>query len=299
MSIWLALFAFAHLHPMVGRSHSWLVIGPFRIELWALFPVVFPLFMAWLHGKIGKMAYLVLLGIILAGGMVASVKIATNANRMARIRAFLSEDVNVRLHRNTGAAWAQNQLCAAFAEADWFSGKNVSVRYVPQVMTSGAMSTSALVFGKWFPAATCMLMCLLGAGFALVGCCTTDGGKRMFAALAGALLLGPAIYSYLCCLKIVPYLHPMLDCAVPFVSYGGTLAAGTLVVIGLFVAQYIDSWVEWPFVPHFNLPVRTMLIVAVGIGVGLIMLMQTANRYGLAFSTTRPDESIATREVWM
>ena len=168
LAVWLALFAVALPQPTAGGFSRWLAFGPFKIELWALFPIVFPLFMSWLCGKIGKLARLVLLGIVITGSVVASVKIITNENRMARVTAFFRGDASDNLTRNEGAVWAQNQLCAAFVESDWFSGKDVCVKYVPQTMAGGAMSTSALVFGKWFPAATCLLICLLGSGFGLV-----------------------------------------------------------------------------------------------------------------------------------
>ena len=299
LAVWLVLFAVALPQSVAGGFSRWIAIGPFKIELWAMFPIVFPLFMSWLCGKIGKRARLVLLGIVIVGGVAASVKIITNENRMARITAFFRDDASVKLTRNEGAVWAQNQLCAAFAEADWLSGKDVCVKYVPQAMTGGAMSTSALVFGKWFPAATCLLICLLGSGFGLVWASSEAEGKRMFVALSGALVLGPAVYSYLCCLMIVPYLNPMLNCAVPLVSYGGTLAAGTLTVIGLVIAQYMDEMSLCQFAPCRKLPTKTVMVEAVGIAIGLILLMLTANRHNLTFSTTRPDENIVPREVWM
>jgi len=299
LAVWLVLFAVALPQPTAGGFSRWLAIGPFKIELWALFPIVFPLFMSWLCGKIGKRARLALLGVVIAGGVAASVKIITNENRMARVAAFFRDDASVKLTRNEGAVWAQNQLCAAFVEADWFSGKDVCVKYVPQAMTGGAMSTSALVFGKWFPAATCLLICLLGSGFGLVWASSEDEGKRMFVAILGALVLGPAVYSYLCGLMIVPYLHRMLNCAVPIVSYGGTLAAGTLIVIGLVIAQYMDEMTPCQFASSRKLPIKTVMVGVAGIAIGLILLMLTANRHNLTFSTTRPDESVVPRAVWM
>ena len=299
LAVWLVLFAVALPQSTAGGSSRWLAIGPFKIELWALFPIVFPLFMSWLCGKIGKRARLALWGVVIAGGVVASFKIITNENRMARVAAFFRDDASVKLTRNEGAVWAQNQLCAAFVEADWFSGKDVCVKYVPQAMTGGAMSTSALVFGKWFPAATCLLICLLGSGFGLVWASSEDEGKRMFVAILGALVLGPAVYSYLCGLMIVPYLHPMLNCAVPIVSYGGTLAAGTLIVIGLVIAQYMDEMTPCQFASSRKLPIKTVMVGVAGIAIGLILLMLTANRHNLTFSTTRPDESVVPRAVWM
>ena len=299
LAVWLVLFAVALPQSTAGGFSHWLAIGPFKIELWALFPIVFPLFMSWLCGKIGKRARLALLGVVIAGGVAASFKIITNENRMARVAAFFRDDANVKLTRNEGAVWAQNQLGAAFVEADWFSGKDVCVKYVPQAMTGGAMSTSALVFGKWFPAATCLLICLLGSGFGLVWASSEDEGKRMFVAILGALVLGPAVYSYLCGLMIVPYLHPMLNCAVPLVSYGGTLAAGTLIVIGLVIAQYMDEMTLYQFASSRKLPIKTVMVGVAGIAIGLILLMLTANRHNLTFSTTRPDESVVPRAVWM
>jgi len=299
LAVWLVLFAVALPQSTAGGFSRWLAIGPFKIELWALFPIVFPLFMSWLCGKIGKRARLALLGVVIAGGVAASVKIITNENRMARVAAFFRDDASVKLTRNEGAVWAQNQLCAAFVEADWFSGKDVCVKYVPQAMTGGAMSTSALVFGKWFPAATCLLICLLGSGFGLVWASSEDEGKRMFVVLSGILVLGPAVYSYLCGLMIVPYLHPMLNCAVPIVSYGGTLAAGTLIVIGIVIAQYMDEMTPCQFASSRKLPIKTVMVGVAGIAIGLIRLMLTANRHNLTFTTTRPDESDVPRAVWM
>ena len=121
----------------------------------------------------------------------------------------------------------------------------------------------------------------------------------MFVAILGALVLGPAVYSYLCGLMIVPYLHPMLNCAVPLVSYGGTLAAGSLIVIGLVIAQYMDEMTLYQFASSRKLPIKTVMVGVAGIAIGLILLMLTANRHNLTFSTTRPDESVVPRAVWM
>lgn len=121
----------------------------------------------------------------------------------------------------------------------------------------------------------------------------------MFVALSGVFVLGPAVCSYLCGLMVVPYLHPMLNCAVPLVSYGGTLAAGTLTVIGLVIAQYMDEMSLCQFAPCRKLPTKTVMAGAAGIAIGLILLMLTTNRHNLTFSTTRPDENLVPREVWM
>lgn len=86
LAVWLVLFAVALPQSTAGGFSHWLAIGPFKIELWALFPIVFPLFMSWLCGKIGKRARLALLGVVIAGGVAASVKIITNENRSWKLR---------------------------------------------------------------------------------------------------------------------------------------------------------------------------------------------------------------------
>lgn len=46
-------------------------------------------------------------------------------------------------------------------------------------------------------------------------------------------------------------------------------------------------------------PKQKVMVGAAGIAIGLTLLMLTANRHNLTFSTTRPGESVVPRAVWM
>ena len=244
MLAWLAMLVGAWCQPAVNGAHNWLTVGSLHVEVWSLFPITFSLAAAWLcsrekianHFKSARedtRSPLAVVPVLVACVAVVVMVLAMNVNRQESVRTSPRTEAVADAEAQSPVERAQSQFRAAFADADWFAGKQVDLRHFPCVMTDGAMSASALMFGKWFPVAVFALLCVLGIGLALMAWWTTDAAKRTFVVVAGVLVLVPAVNSFLVCLDVVPsFLTP-----VPLVSYGGTFAVGTLSVVGVLFAM--------------------------------------------------------------
>lgn len=243
MLAWLAMLVGAWCQPAVNGAHNWLIVGSLHVEVWSLFPIAFSLAAAWLFSRM-KVTKLfraaredsrsphAVVPVLVACVAVVVMVLAMNVNRQESVRTSPRTEAVADAEAQSSVERAQSQFRAAFADADWFAGKKVDLRHFPCVMTDGAMSASALMFGKWFPAAVFALLCVLGIGLALMTWWTTDAAKRTFIVVAGILVLVPAVNSFLVCLGVAPpFLTP-----VPLVSYGGTLAVGTLSLVGVLFA---------------------------------------------------------------
>ena len=244
MLAWLSMLVGAWCQPAVNGAHNWLTVGSLHVEVWSLFPIAFSLAAAWLFSR-EKVANLfksaredtrhphAVVPALVACVAVAVMVFAMNVNRQECVRTSPRTEAGAGAATQSSVERAQRQFRVAFADADWFAGKKVDLRHFPCVMTDGAMSASALMLGKWFPAAVFALLCLMGVGLALMARRTADAAKRTFIVVAGVLVLVPAVNSFLVCLGVVP---PFLT-SVPLVSYGGTLAVGTLSVVGVLFAM--------------------------------------------------------------
>ena len=244
MLAWLAMLVGAWCQPAVNGAHNWLTVGSLHVEVWSLFPIAFSLAATWLcsREKVAKLfraarkdtrpPHVVVLALVACVAVVVMV-LAMNVNRQESVRTSPRTEAVADAEAQSSVEHAQSQFRTAFADADWFAGKKVDLRHFPCVMTDGAMSASALMFGKWFPMTVFALLCLIGVGLALMARWTTDAAKRTFIVVAGVLVLVPAVNSFLVCLGVAPpFLTP-----VPLVSYGGTLAVGTLSVVGVLFAM--------------------------------------------------------------
>lgn len=196
--------------------------------------------------------------------------------------------------RNEERQWVQHQFCGAMAAADWCAGKDVSVRYVPQGMSGGAIASSALMYGKWFPATTIILLSLLASGIAIAAFQTEDRVKRLLAVIVGIAVIGPAVYSLLACLGLAPYLRCM---TVPLLSRGGGIIVSTLFMLGAIVAMVLDGNDSdaWPL---SKVQVGGIMSVSFLAGAMLVALMAVAGGCGAAFNENRPDMSIS-RAAWL
>jgi cell division protein FtsW (lipid II flippase) len=244
MLAWLAMLVAAWCQPAVNGAHNWLTVGSLHVEVWSLFPIAFSLAAAWLLSR-EKVANLfkpthedtrsphAVVPVLVACVAVVVMVLAMNVNRQESVRTSPRTEAVADAEAQSSVERAQSQFRAAFADTDWFAGKKVDLRHFPCAMTDGAISASALVLGKWFPATVFALLCVLGVGLALMARWTTDAAKRTFVVVAGVLVLVPAVNSFLVCLGVAPlFLTP-----VPLVSYGGMLAVGTLSLVGVLFAM--------------------------------------------------------------
>ena len=198
MAAWLVAFVAARFSVPVRGAHRWLPIGPFRVNVVTCFMPIFALFVAWLHEKRRVrpcMEWAALAGAALcAAGMVLG-----SAGLMERLDAFVRPEAWI-----DGRAYMARQLVAALAEARWFGGAGRDLGFLPCPDSEGMVSASALLFGKWFPAAVMALFALVGSCMTLIWRGFADASRRRYVLLFGLWLIAPAAYCLLHSLALLP-----------------------------------------------------------------------------------------------
>ncbi|MBO4286619.1 MAG: FtsW/RodA/SpoVE family cell cycle protein [Kiritimatiellae bacterium] len=239
MGAWFVAYAAAQVlpspfaYPMYG-VRRWLSFGPVKLTVTTCFMPVFALFVAWLHEKRHIKPWVEWTVVALAAAAVA-VLVFGNENRMQRLAAFFRSDGAV-----SARVYMTNQLKAAFSVANWFGGAGRDLRYLPNPGNAGMFSASALLFGKWFPAAVVSLFAVLGAALTWVWCAMRETSKRRYALLFGLWLLAPAAY----CLFHSLGLLPVTGVGPALASYGGTNAVSAWFGVGILFAMLDVSGTE-------------------------------------------------------
>ena len=237
---WVAMLLVAEFFcPMVnGELYFWHKSVGVGVKVMALLPLVAALALAWVSDRFKIKAHRLLLLMVAATLLVMVGRIATNANRVERIKAFFRGDAPpaVAMYPSSMAScWAQKTCVDAVRASRWFSGDEGYLRNnpIPGRLTFAMPAAASLTFGRWF-------LVLAGAGFAALLWCfvrafrtTTDYGKRVFLVVAGLGVFVPAIQSTCECLCLTP----MLYTCVPLVSSDGTLSLATWTAIGVFAAM--------------------------------------------------------------
>lgn len=206
MGFWLLAFAAAKLGRPINGTYRWLCLSgifprPFNmlnINVMTCFVPVLALFVSWLHEKGWMRRWMewFFLALLVA---VATCCVFGSESRMMRIVAFLhpSEDAFRYLYMG-------EQMHSAVSVANWFGDAGRGLYLLPCPESDGMMAASALLFGKWFPAAVCMLFGVVGAAFTLLWRGAADASKRWFLLLFAVWLLVPEVYCHLQSLGLLP-----------------------------------------------------------------------------------------------
>lgn len=212
MAAWMAAIAAAQFSCSVRGVHKWLSIGQLRVNVAICFMPVFALFVAWQRDRKRLRPWMWWTALFLASAW-AVWHVAGNVGRMERLAAFFNPG-NWMQDR----AYMSRQLLAAFGASHWFGDAGRSLGLLPCPESDGMMSASALMFGKWFPAAIAGLLAAIGGLLTLFWKGICDAAKRLFAFFFGLWLIVPAAYCFLHSLSLLPVagMSPALA------GYGGT-----------------------------------------------------------------------------
>ena len=287
MAAWIVSIAAAQFSHPVRGVHKWLSFGPLRVNVAMCFVPVFALFVAWLRDRKRLRPWMWWAALSLSAVWVVW-HVAGDSGRMERMAAFLDP-------RNwmQDRAYMSRQLLAAFGVSHWFGDAGRSLGLLPCPESDGMMSASALMFGKWFPAALIALFAGLGASLTLLWKGTGDAAKRMFALLFGLWLIAPAAYCFLHSLALLPVagMSPALA------GYGGTAAVMAWFGTGVLAAMARKNAAEGDCGAETGIGVVTVLgiccawigIAALGIGM-LVLRCLAVESENLKFAEPRPSD---------
>ncbi|MBO7687058.1 MAG: FtsW/RodA/SpoVE family cell cycle protein [Kiritimatiellae bacterium] len=231
MGLWLLAFLAAHVAFMPAHgAHKWISIGPLRVNVAKCFLPVFALFAAWLHGKWKIRPWMEWTALVVVALAVAG--LSASPGLMKRLAAYFHPGGYMY-----GEAYMSRQLHAAFAAANWFGCAGRDLAFLPCPESDGMMSSSALLFGKWFPAAVTMLFAGFACALAMVCRVVPDKSRRRFALLFGLWFVAPAAYCLLQSLSLLPV------CGVTpaLVGHGGTAVVMAWFGLGVLEAMVKDG----------------------------------------------------------
>jgi cell division protein FtsW (lipid II flippase) len=237
---WVAALAAAQFCPEDGGGW-YLFLGPMRLDVLAMLPIVVGMLFAWIAHKRGYRARRMLVVLGIGCLIVLTARVTADANRVSRLAAvFGGEPPSKELAENDSAlarAWAQKMCVEAVDASHWFSGNKEYLKEnpLPGRYTSAMPAAAALALGKWF-------LAVVGALFALFACCfvrawldTKDESRRTFLAGSGLFVFISAIMGVCECLGLTP----MLYTCVPLVSFGGTAVVVLWLIAGTLAAMSI------------------------------------------------------------
>ena len=227
MALWIASVVAALFSRPVNGVHRWLLVGPLRVNVLTCFIPVFALFAAWLHEKKWIRTWMEWAAIAAAVAW-ALWRVVGDDLRMDRLMAFLKPE-NWML----GRAYMARQLLAAFDASKWFGDAGRSLGFLPCPESDGMMAASALIFGKWFPAALAGMFAAAGASLTLLWNGVADAPRRRFALLFGIWLIVPAAYGLLHSLALLP----VVGMSPALAGYGGTAVVMAWFGIGAIAAM--------------------------------------------------------------
>lgn len=226
MAAWLGAIVIAQFSRPINGAHKWLCVGFVRVNVMTCFMPVLALFVAWLHEKKWIRPWMEWTAVSVAA-LLSVGYVLNDGGRMERLMAFLNH-----------GDWPQDrlymarQLLAAFDVSNWFGDADRSLGFLPCAETDGMLSASALMFGKWFPAAIVMLFAVVGVNLTLFWKCAVDVPMRRFALLFGLWLLTPMAY---CLLHSLAFL-PVAGMSPAVAGYGGTAVVMAWLGIGAIAA---------------------------------------------------------------
>ena len=184
---------------------------------------------------------------LLAGGAAVGYKVFTNANRMARIFAFMGYQPSSIADSASGVADAAAERAAYQAEQSLVAiqrggvygvGLRNSMQkylYLPEAHTDFIFAIGAEELGLTFTISVIVLFCMFFGLSIWIARCATDRLGRYLAFGMAFLIFFQAVFN----LGVVCEALPTKGMALPFFSYGGTnmlsafFAVGTILSVGL------------------------------------------------------------------
>ena len=184
----------------------------------------------------------------LMGAAVVAYKVLSNANRMARIAAWVGIKIEVAADVTDKAAQAamwQGQMALAAIGNGGILGKglNQSMQkhlYLPEAHTDMIFAIGAEEFGLPFSIATVLLF-LLFFGFSIYIAAKADDRFGRFLVVGMAFII---FFQAMFNIGVVCEALPMKGMALPFFSYGGTNMLSAFFAVGTILSVGIHSYRE-------------------------------------------------------
>ena len=224
IAVWLAGYIYVNCQPPICGQCKWLDLGGIHLDVTALGLPAGALLLAWLDRNFKIRPWMV----VLALAAIWTTIVCMNPNRLARLCDFIqAAGTTPESASASGKAvsFLASQYHGALNMAHWFSGVEASLRAVPEAMGTGMMATSAIIFGKWFPALATMLAAVLAGVWVYLGALVADRSKRIFLGVVGVFTIVPIFQCLFQCLEITPIVR--MSCTP--LGYGGT----PLMMLGL------------------------------------------------------------------
>lgn len=173
-------------------------------------------------------------------------KVATNANRMARIAAFFGVKIDVGAQVMDGAAerasyQATQALVAIMNGGVWGVGLNQSMQknsYLPENHTDFIFAIGAEELGIIFSVGTLLLFLAFFLLSVYIARCASDRFGRFMALGMAFIIFFQAIFN----IGVVCEALPTKGMALPFFSYGGTNMLASFFAVGTILSVGIHSY---------------------------------------------------------
>jgi cell division protein FtsW len=180
-----------------------------------------------------------------AGFAVVAFKVATNANRMARIAAFFGislKDSGVSDAAADRAAYQANQALAAIGNSNvWGAGLGESMQkylYLPEAHTDFIFAIGAEELGIVFSVGVVLLFCAFFALSVYIARKASDRFGRLLVVGLAFIVFFQAMFN----VGVVCKALPTKGMALPFFSYGGTNLLATFFCVGTILSVGIHSY---------------------------------------------------------
>lgn len=234
---WIAMyFVAANFMPMTGGNLC-LRFGPFIIHVMPYFPFALALMLAWSAQRFKFRAAPLLLCTSAMLVFATTVSIASAPEREERIKMFLRGEIPDKTEPSSEALariHCQQQQSDAFNTARWFgAGDAETLKFVPGRCTHSMPVASAVVFGKWFPAAVMALFAVFTAGLVLSWRSASSEAQKVFVFVGGLGIVLPAVQCFGECFNLVP-MHFM---NVPLVSFGSIQVLTAWLTAGMLFSR--------------------------------------------------------------
>ena len=191
-----------------------------------------------------RLRYLFPVGLLGVG--VVAFKVATNANRMARLAAFFggSSDAGATAMDAAAkrAAYQANQALAAIGNSNvWGAGLGESMQkylYLPEAHTDFVFAVGAEELGIVFSLAVVFLFCAFFALSVYIARKASDRFGRFLVVGMSFVIFFQAMFN----LGVVCKALPTKGMALPFFSYGGTNLLSAFFAVGTILSVGIHSY---------------------------------------------------------
>ncbi len=191
-----------------------------------------------------RLRYLFPIGLMGVG--IVAFKVATNANRMARLAAFFggSSDANAPVMDAAAkrAAYQANQALAAIGNSQiWGAGLGESMQkylYLPEAHTDFVFAVGAEELGVVFSVAVVLLFCAFFALSVYIARKASDRFGRFLVVGMAFIIFFQAMFN----LGVVCKALPTKGMALPFFSYGGTNLLSAFFAVGTILSVGIHSY---------------------------------------------------------